>query len=436
MRDVKMKLSKHEYPGVGETLYAGTLDNGLEVRVIPKKDFSTYYAAFATRYGGAHRRFAVDGRRLDTPAGVAHYLEHKMFDLPNGDNALSILSANGADPNAFTSAEMTCYYFECTEAFEENLRMLLHFVSTPYFTDETVQKEQGIIAQEIRMGEDNPGMVVYYKLLEMLYDHHPIRDRVAGSVESIAEITAGTLYDCHRVFYAPSNMVLCVEGDVDPEAVARIAEEVLPKEKAPVPTADFGEEESLLPSAALHMEEMAVSAPQFLIGLKLAPGEGGPAFHRRYITAELAMRMLCGPSSPFFLRLYEQGLLTADFGCEIDSPAGAFMVIAGGESKDPEKVQDEFKKECARIAREGFDEAFFTRTKRAAFGSKLRGLEDFDNVCVSLAQGVFEGICTLDAFALLEGISAEDCRRFVEENLTPERMALSVIRPKAAEAAG
>ena len=241
-------MKKLEYRGIGETLYGTKLANGLEVRVIPKKDFSTCYAAFAADYGGACRRFAVDGKTVDTPAGVAHYLEHKMFDLPNGDSALNILSANGADPNAFTSSGMTCYYFQCTEGFEENLRMLLHFVSTPYFTAETVRKEQGIIGQEIRMGEDNPGIAVYYNLLRLLYAHHPIRDRVAGTVESIAEITAETLYDCHRVFYAPSNMALCVEGDVDPDEIARIAEEVLPKDCAPVPRADFGEAETLLPA--------------------------------------------------------------------------------------------------------------------------------------------------------------------------------------------
>ena len=429
-----MKMQKHDYPGIGETLYSAVLDNGLEVRVVPKKDFSTCYAAFATRYGGAHRRFSVDGQTLDTPAGVAHYLEHKMFDLPNGDNALAILSANGADPNAFTSAEMTCYYFQCTEGFEENLRMLLHFVSTPYFTDETVQKEQGIIAQEIRMGEDNPGMVVYYKLLEMLYARHPIRDRVAGSVESIAEITARTLYDCHRVFYAPSNMVLCVEGDVDPETVARIAEEVLPREKAPVPRADFGEKEGLFPVETRRTEEMEISAPQFLIGVKLEPMDGGPAFQRENIVAALAMRMLCGISSPFFTRLYAEGLLNMDFDYEIDSPAGTFMVIVGGESRDPEQVLAELQQEAQRVAAEGFDEGYFTRARRASLGARLRALEDFDSVCVSMASGVLEGYCAFDSFTLLEGITAEDCRRFVRENLTPERMALSVIRPKTREA--
>ena len=429
-----MKMQKHDYPGIGETLFSAMLDNGLEIRVVPKKDFSTFYAAFATNYGGACRRFCVDGRDLDTPAGVAHFLEHKMFDLPNGDNALNILSANGADPNAFTSSGITCYYFQCTEGFEENLRMLLHFVSTPYFTDETVQKEQGIIAQEIRMGEDNPGMAIYYNLLEMLYAHHPIRDRVAGTVESIAEITAETLYDCHKVFYAPSNMVLCVEGDVDPEKVARIAEEMLPKEKAPVPRADFGPKEDILPAKPYRSEEMEVSAPQFLIGAKLEPDLSGQEAQRQRLIAALALRMLCGSSSPFFTRLYADGTLNMDFDYEVDASAGTLTVIVGGESRTPDKVLQELNAEIARIAREGFDEAYFTRSKRASLGARLRALEDFDNVCVSLAMDCFDGYCTFDSFALLEKITAEDCRRFAETALAPERLAMSVITPKSREA--
>ena len=429
-----MKIQKLEYPGIGETLYAAQLPNGLEVRVVPKKDFSTCYAAFATNYGGACRRFSVDGKTLDTPAGVAHYLEHKMFDLPDGDSALNILSANGADPNAFTSSGVTCYYFQCTEGFEENLRMLLHFVSTPYFTAETVEKERGIIAQEIRMGEDNPGMVVYYNLLEMLYAHHPIRDRVAGTVESIQEITAETLYDCHRVFYAPSNMILCVEGDVDPGEIARIAEEVLPKEKMPVPRADFGEAESLIPSEHLRTVEMEVSAPQFLIGAKLLPGLRGTEALRQRLTASLALRMLCGTSSPFFTRLYADGTLNMDFDYEVDASADTLTMIVGGESKTPEKVLTELNAEIARIAEDGFDPAAFTRAKRASLGARLRALEDFDNVCVSLAMDSFDGYCSFDSFELLEEITAEDCRRFVAEELAPERLALSIVAPKRGEA--
>ena len=267
--------------------------------------------------------------------------------------------------------------------------MLLHFVSTPYFTDETVAKEQGIIGQEIRMGEDNPGLAVYYRLLKLLYARHPIRDRVAGTVESIREITAQTLYDCHRVFYAPSNMALCVEGDVDPDEIARIAAEALPPERAPIPKADFGEREGLLPNAPFCSEAMEVSAPQFLIGLKLPEGLRGEEALRLRLTATLTMRMLCGSSSPFFTRLYAEGLLNTDFDYEVDAAADTLTVIVGGESRD--------------------------------------------NVCVSLVSGVFDGFCALDAFRLLAELSAEDCRRFAEEYLRPERMALSVITPKKAQ---
>jgi predicted Zn-dependent peptidase len=420
----------HEFPQIGEKLYSTRLPNGLEIRVVPKKDFATYYAAFATNYGGAHRRFSIDGKTVDTPAGVAHFLEHKMFDMPNGDNALTVLTENGADPNAFTSSGMTCYYFQCTEKFEENLRMLLHFVSTPYFTDETVQKEQGIIGQEIRMGEDNPGIAIYYKLLELLYAQHPIRDRVAGTVESISEITAQTLYDCHKVFYAPSNMVLCVEGDVDPETIERVAKEELGEDCASVPKADFGEAESLLPVAKEHREQMEVSAPQFLIGAKLPASRGGEESMRERITATLALRMLCGSSSPFYTRLYAEGLLNPSFDYEVDLSADTVTVIVGGESRDPDKVLEEFNKEVKRIAEEGFDKDFFTRSKRASLGARLRGLEDFENVCVSLASGVFEGYCALDSFDVLESVDIEDCRRFVAEHLVPQRLAMSVIEPK------
>ena len=183
---------------------------------------------FATCYGGADRRFRVNDTWTDTPAGVAHYLEHKLFDMPDGSDALLTLSENGADPNAFTSTNMTAYYFSCTDRFEDNLRTLLRFVSTPYFTDASVAKEQGIIAQEIRMGEDDPDRAVWRDLMRCLLARDGARDAVAGTVESIAQITPETLYTCHRAFYAPSNMVLCAVCQDTPERVAAIAAEILP----------------------------------------------------------------------------------------------------------------------------------------------------------------------------------------------------------------
>lgn len=424
-----MTMTRREFNNIGEVLYETTLANGLRVCVVPKPGFNSFYAVFATNYGGAHRSFTLDGQRVDTPAGVAHFLEHKMFDLPNGDNALALLTANGADPNAFTSSGMTAYYFECTEHFEDNLELLLHFVSTPYFTEDTVQKEQGIIAQEILMGEDDPGTALYYGLLGMLYKSHPIRDRVAGTVDSIARITDETLYACHRAFYAPSNMVLCVVGDVDPTRVADIAAKALPTERAGVPVADLGEDEGEMPSAQYMRVEMPVSAPQFFIGAKLHPAKGGNDVLRQRLVAMLAMRLLCGYSSPFYARLYSEGLLSADFDYEVDFSAGTATIIIGGESRAPEQVLEKLNEEVARVAREGFDTALFERAKRASFGARLRGLESFDVEGLSVVEGVFDGFCALDSVAVLESVTKDECEKFVCEKLAPERLALAVIAP-------
>ena len=274
-------MNKHEYPNLGETLYEEVLPNGLSVLVAVKPGFRKNAAFFATRYGGADRRFKVNGEWIDTPAGVAHFLEHKMFDMPDGRNVLSDFAALGASPNAFTGTGHTAYYFTGSENFMENLRLLLTYVSTPYYTEESVAKEQGIIGQEICMGEDSPGYAGYFQLLSALYDHHPIRENIAGSVESIAQITPETLYHCHSVFYHPSNMVLCCVGDVDPEAIAAAAREILPDTPGEKPERDYGAPETLLPARMRAEKTMSVSAPQFLLGVKLPYPASGAARARQ-----------------------------------------------------------------------------------------------------------------------------------------------------------
>ncbi len=424
-------MRKTEYPNIGETLYTDTLPNGLRLCVVPKKGFRSFFAAFAVDYGGDCRSFTLDGQPWHTPAGVAHYLEHKMFDMPDGDNALNLLNANGADPNAFTGNDMTCYYFQCTERFEENLRLLLHFVSTPYFTEETVQKEQGIITQEILMGEDDPGNRIFYNLLEQLYAHHPLRERIAGTVESIREITPEVLHSCYRAFYTPANMCLCVEGDVDQEQVSRIAREILGSERASVPQPDFGEpEDGLLPAEAMRREAMAVSAPQFLIGAKFESEKEGEALLRQRLVSQLALRLLVGASSPFYTRLYAEGLLNRDFDYESDFISGTASLFIGGESEEPEKVFEALQQEAARVAAEGFPAERFERAKRASLGARLRGLEDFGNVCISLASGVFENYGSLDAIAMLDQVTKSECEAFVRDVFSPGRLAISIIEPK------
>ena len=221
------------YERIGESVYREVLPNGLQVCVVPKPEHAKKYAFFATRYGGMDTRFQLDGQWLDTPMGIAHYLEHKMFDTPDGGNALQTLSATGASPNAFTSTAITGYHFECTDQFWENLKTLLTFVSVPYFTKESVEKEQGIIGQEIRMIEDQPGWQAYHLLLEAMYQHHPVRNSVAGSVESISHITAETLYHCHEAFYTPPTWSCAWQGTLIRKRSVRWPGTFCPRRKSP-----------------------------------------------------------------------------------------------------------------------------------------------------------------------------------------------------------
>ncbi|MGE4353095.1 MAG: M16 family metallopeptidase [Oscillospiraceae bacterium] len=420
-----------KYENIGETLYTETLRNGLTIQVLPKPGFNKSYAVFATNYGGADRRFRIEGKWIDTPAGVAHFLEHKMFDTPDGGNALAVLSANGASPNAFTSSGMTAYYFESTQEFQENLKTLLNFVSVPYFTEESVAKEQGIIGQEIRMIEDNPGFVVYTNAMKCMFAHNPIKDSVAGSTESIAEITAETLYHCHKVFYNPSNMTLAVVGDVDPEAVVKLARETLPAEPGELPARDYGESESDTPHKSAVTVEMEVSAPQFIIGSRFMPAPNGAPRQRQQLVGELSLRCLMGRSSPLYSALYGEGLLNQDFSAELDYSAGCAVFLGGGESADPDAVLDRLKSAVMAIGKDGMDKAEFERNKRAFYGAKLRMLDSFEAMCVQLVENRFAGCVLPEMYAVINDLTLSEICAFITTALAPEKLVLSVVSPKS-----
>ena len=420
-----------EYKNIGETLASETLQNGLTVHVLRKPSYNKAFAYFATNYGGADRRFRLDGNWIDTPAGVAHFLEHKMFDTPDGGNALAVMSANGASPNAYTSAGITAYHFECTDNFEDNLRVLLSFVSVPHFTPESVEKEQGIIGQEIRMMEDSPGYVVYYSLMRSLYTHNPLRDSVAGTVESIAEITDTTLYDCHKVFYNPSNMVLCVVGDVDPERVVELAREQLSGDAGIVPERDYGGDEPELPSEKYAEAVMEVSSPLFVFGSRLTPAAPGEGRLRQKLVSNLALECLLGRSSPFYTSQYSAGLINDNFGFEVDYVAGTAMTLVEGESSNPQKVLDEVLAAAKRAGQEGLDAQLFDRIKKASYGDRLRSLGSFGAICRSLADGRFTGYAPLDSFEMLAAIEKEEAEAFITEAFDSSRIAMSVVRSQS-----
>ena len=416
------------YPRIDETVTFRRLKNGLPAYVVHKPGYTRKYAMFATRYGGMDLRFQQDGAWQDTPAGIAHYLEHKMFDTADG-NAMQEMAKNGAEPNAFTSNAMTAYYFDCTEHFDENLRQLLSFVSVPYFTDESVAKEQGIIAQEIGMIEDDPEWQVYKRMLQALYRESPARIPVAGSVESISHITAETLYDCHKAFYTPSNMILTVVGNVDPVHVADLARRILPREGGPVIPRDYGQEPAQVAAKETRMA-MEVSAPQFLTAYKCAPAADGEDYLRTAVLGDMACDILLGDSSPLYQRLYEEGVINTSFGGAFEMMPGVAYLYAGGDSKDARRAAAEIQREAERLAAEGIDEDYYQRVRRASFGSNLRGLNSFENIAVTLTEGYFHGYDPFRFPQVFDSITKEDVAAFLRRNLTAERAVLSEIVPR------
>lgn len=418
-------MKELEYPRLRERCYSETLPNGLTVYVLPKPGFTKTFALVATHYGGMDERFRIGERWRQTPAGVAHFLEHKLFDLPEG-NALQIMSARGASPNAFTSSDMTAYYVSCTDQVEENLRTLLRFVTTPYFTPESVAKEQGIIGQEIQMVEDQPSWQCYHNLMQALYYHHTIRGSVAGTQESIAQITPEILELCHKTFYHPSNLVLCVAGNVEPRQVVQIAAAMIPAAGEQKVHRYHGEPEPETSAAQEVFAEMEVSAPNFLLGFKARPD----ASLQYQLTGELAAELLAGESSPLYARLYQDGLIDKSFGVSFDANAETACFLFGGESANPAGVTEAILQEAVRISWEGLDEALFERLRKAAYGARVRALNSFEHCCIQMAQSHFAHQNYLEFPQLYDQITCHQVEELLREAITGSHSALSVVRPK------
>ena len=418
------------YERIREQVQTERLDNGLPIFVIKKPGYYKSFAFFATNYGGADRRFKHGGEWIDTPEGVAHFLEHKLFDTEDG-NALELLSANGAQPNAYTSTGITGYYFTSTDKFYENLEVLLSFVSVPYFTPESVEKEQGIIGQEIRMSEDDPYYTLYFDFMKLLYRNHPARYSVAGTIESIARITDETLYACHKVFYAPSNMALVVAGDIDPQRVVEIAKKILPTERGEIPQRDYGAEESPEPVALRAQKAMEVSEPMFLFGASAQYPPKGAERLRFSLTGTLATQMIAGKSSPLYLKMYDEGLVKGDFAAEFSAVTGIALTTFDGSGAQPEAVFDAVMGEIKRVVAEGLDEAQFARLKKKLFGTLLRSL-DSESAWEELTQAHFNGYDSFESVEVLTTITADEVLAFIREQMQTERFAMMTVVPNAA----
>ena len=418
-------MTERNYPRLGEQIWQETLPNGLTVAVVPRPGFSRKMAYFVTDMGSIHTAFELEGQTHQVPAGVAHYLEHKLFDLPNRDVSAE-LAELGANVNAFTSYDMTAYYFSCTEHFEESLRLLLEFVSTPYFTPESVEKERGIIDQEIGMNLDAPDSVIFEKLMDR---NHRIRVPILGTAESIREITPELLELCHRAFYTPANMILCVVGDVNPERVAQIALEMTGDAQRPVARKIEPEPEDLTVPIPYQERQMEVAMPTFQLGFKCAHIGTGEGAIRQEIIGDLAAEALFGESSELYLRLYEEGLIDQSFGGGFETVDGCAMLTCGGDSHDPEAVWDAIVAQGKLLTEQGIEETAFRRMKRSAMGRRIRDLDSFDSTCFRICAYHFSEFDYFDFPAVYESVTAEEVRTFLAEVVVARHSSLSVIRP-------
>ena len=422
-------MKKTYYPELDETLYTRVLENGLTVAVVPRKGFTKKLAYFVTDYGSIHTDYVLEGKVHKAPAGVAHYLEHKMFDLPGKRDVSAEFAEMGAMTNAFTSYDMTAYYFSTTENFDGCLRLLLEFVSTPYFTEESVEKERGIIDQEIGMNLDSSDSRIFDSLMESLFHRHPIRVPILGTSETIREITPEVLYNCHRAFYTPDNMLLCVIGDVEPEQVVEIAREVLGTEHQEPGMKIQDWPESMTCVVSEVSANMEVAMPMFNLAFKCEPVDRGSAGIRTEMVADLAAEALFGESSELYLKLYEEGLIDSSFGGGFETIDGCAMLLCSGDSDNAYAVREAILAQAAKLAKEGIPEKNFLRMKRSALGRRIRSLDSFDATCFRVCAYHFSDFDYFRFPEVYRSIEATEIQGFLNRVVQPERCSLSIINP-------
>ena len=420
-------MKKQVFEGFGEESYVkATLDNGLEIYIMEKPQYSSSYAIYGTHYGSIDTRFSKDGgEMLTVPEGIAHYLEHKLFEGEDGD-AFSKYAKTGANANAFTSFDRTCYLFSCSDNFYENLDILLSFVQSPYFTKENVEKEQGIIGQEIRMYDDNPGWRVMFNLLKGMYQSHPVRIDIAGTVESIAQIDAELLYKCYETFYNPANMFICLVGNIDTDkTLKQIEKSIIDKEPVEITRGEFDESQTIVKP---YVEQrLAVNTPMFCLGFKQKIASPYRRLKSK-VCVDLLLQAICGDSSPLYARLMNEGLINDDFGSEYFNGNGYAAVIFEGESRDPERVANEIKAEINRLREEGVSKKLFSAVKCAMYGDMVRRFNSVENLAMSLTECAINDYSLFDEIKMVKSVSYDDVmKRF--DVFDDQNAVLSVIKP-------
>lgn len=418
-----------------EEIYYEKLENGLDVYFMPKKGFTKKYAVLATNYGSNELEFIPIGedKKIRVNEGIAHFLEHKMFEQPDGKNAFDLFSKYGASANAFTNFTMTAYLFSCTENFYECLGHLIDYVQTPYFTDENVEKEKGIIEQEIKMYNDDPDWNVYFNCLKAMYSKYPVNIDIAGTVDSIYKITKEELYTCYNTFYNPGNMILFVVGDVDAEKVMEIAKKSnhYDVDKLKNEIERFYPEEPKTVNEKEIVAEFPISMPMFNIGFKDSDvGMKGKELLRKEVITEILLDMILKRGSEIFEELYMSGLINDNFGCGFTSQVDYGYTLIGGESNEPRKVKDTIIKYINKYKEDGLSEDDFNRVKKKKMGQFIKYFDSVNFIANNFISYKFKGINLMDYLEVIKQVKFEEVEERLKNHLKEEYCSISIVEPK------
>lgn len=413
---------------LGEKYYYFVHSSGLPVYVCPK-NHETAFAAVAVKYGSCDNRLPTEKGIVTVPDGTAHFLEHKMFENPDGTDSFETFTKNGGDANAFTSFERTEYIFSCTENFYINLKTLLQMVFTPHFTKESVQKEQGIIGQEIKMYEDDADWRALLGMLEGMYVNNPVRKDIAGTVESIAEITPEILYDIHKVFYHPSNTVLCICGNVDPEEVKKVCDECLkyyPETKIDLP--DIFEPAQV--NEQRVVTKLKIGMPQFALGIKEAFPEKSDDDLKRSAEHAIILQLLFGSSGEFYCENYESGLISDRFSYSYYNSRDWSYISIEGVADDPDMVAQAVKNEIAKRKSFFFTKEEFLRAKKVIYATECLSFNSTSETANRLASAALEGCDMLDYASVIQNTCYEEVKERFMKGYDMEKSCLSIVFPE------
>lgn len=400
--------------------------SGLTMCLMPLKDYSSVYAIFGTDYGSVDTAFKLKGEEniLEVPEGIAHFLEHKLFENEECD-AFERYAKTGASANAYTSFDKTCYLFKCADKFPESLEILLDFVTHPYFTEQTVKKEQGIIGQEIKMYEDSPEWRVFFNTLGAMYHKNPVKIDIAGTTESIAQIDKDLLYRCYNTFYNLNNMVLCVVGNFSTEDVLTVADKVLTE----APDCEIIRGTADEPDEIVEKEvvqKLPVALPLFNIGFKETPPKKDDVLKNKII-CELLEELICGETSELYKEMYNSALINSTFSYESFSSKDSFAAFFSGESKEPRKVKEKLIEKINEMKKNGIDENRFLTAKKLMLGRYIRSFNSVENIGNSMVSLYFEGKSVFSPVDVLYGITIEDLEEYMKKGFDENRSVISIV---------